>query len=140
MGKKSRQIGKGNKLIVDSNKTEISQEKKEKIQARIAELSDEQLERLLERGKITQYEYEAILEYRKKIKKKKTEKEKFEERIRCNNGIIKKIVNLGKKFRKQENEYKQYQENLKDEEKILNKDERIRSSSGRKQKERTHDR
>lgn len=148
MGKKSKQIGREKRnLIVDSNKSQISQEKKEKIEARIAELSDEQLEKLFESGKITQSEYESILEYRKKLKKKKTEKEKFEERIRCNNSIIQKIVNLGRKFRRQEAEYEQYQENLRDKDKILDRDERMRSGSGQKQKERmrgsggrTHDR
>lgn len=147
MGKKSKQIGREkSNLIVESNKAPISQDKKEKIQARIAELSDEQLDKLFESGKITQSEYEAILEYRKKLKKKKTEKEKFEERIRCNNGIIQKIVNLGRKFRRQENEYNKYGESLRNKDKILDRDERIRSNDGQRQMERgrssgrTHDR
>lgn len=138
MGKKSKQIGREkSNLIIDSNKTQISQEKKERIKARITELSDEQLESLFESGKITQSEYEAILEYRKKLKKRKTEKEKFEERIRCNNGIIQKIINIGRKFRRQDVEYQKYQEGLKNKDKILDRDERIRGNDGQKQMERT---
>lgn len=138
MGKKSKQIGREKRnLIVDSNSSQISDEKKEKFKAKLLEISDEQLEKLFETGKITQSEYEAILEYRKKLKKKKTEKEKFEERIRCNNGIIQKIVNLGRKFRRQEAMYEQYQDNLRNQDKILDRDERIRSGSGQKQIERS---
>lgn len=138
MGKKSKQIGREkSNLIIDSNKTQISQEKKERIKARITELSDEQLENLFESGKITQSEYEAILEYRKKLKKRKTEKEKFEERIRCNNGIIQKIINIGRKFRRQDVEFQKYQEGLKNKDKILDRDERIRGNDGQKQMERT---
>ena len=143
MGKKSKQIGGENrKLIVDSKIDLGSKATSEKFQAKIAELSDEQLEKLFESGKINQSEYELILEYRKKLKKKKTDKEKFEERIRCNNGIIQKIVNLGRKFRKQENEYKKYQESLKNnqlEDLDLQKEERIRSKgNGERQIERSH--
>lgn len=115
MGKKSKQIGKDNQ----------SQEKKEKIKAKILELSDEEIEKLFEEGKITQSEYEAIINYRKQ-KKKKTDKEKFEERIRCNNGIIQKIITLGRKFRKQEQAMQDL--NL-DKNKVLNRDERIRTKS-----------
>lgn len=142
---KAKQIGRNNNLIVDSKKTVQANEiDKENIAARIAELSDEKLEELFSKGKISQSEYEAILAYRKKLKKKKTEKEKFEERIRCNNGIIQKIVNLGRKFRRQEVEYDQYQNSLRNKEKILNRDERLRGS-GQKERtrgkgERTHDR
>ena len=148
MGKKSKQIGREkSNLIVDSSKSQLSQEKKEELRNRIMELSDEQLESLFEKGRISQTEYEAILQYRKKQKKKKTEKEKFEERIRCNNGIIQKIVNLGRKFRRQEYEYNKYGESIKNKDKILDRDERIRSNGGQRQMERgrgssgrTHDR
>lgn len=36
---------------------------------------------------------------KKQKSKKKSEKEKFEERIRCDNSIIAKIVNLGRRYR-----------------------------------------
>ncbi len=143
---KAKQIGKNKSdLLVDSSKkTQINKAEKENIQARIADLSDEKLEKLFEMGKITQSEYEAILEYRKKLKKKKTEKEKFEERIRCNNGIIQKIVNLGRKFRRQEIQQEEYQNSLRNKDKILDRDERLREG-GQKERsrgkgERTHDR
>ena len=43
------------------------------------------------------------MNFRKKQKsKKKSEQEKFEERIRCDNTIISKIVNLGRKYRVEE--------------------------------------
>ena len=141
---KSKQIGRNN-LIVDSKKSiKVNEVEKETLQSRIAELSDEKLEKLFETGKITQSEYEAILEYRKKLKKKKSEKEKFEERIRCNNGIIQKIVNLGRKFRRQELHQEEYQNSLRNKDKILDRDERLREG-GQKERsrgkgERTHDR
>jgi len=54
-------------------------------------------------GKIDQAEYEYILSFRKKKKaRKKSDKEKFEERIRCNNNVIQKVIRLGRKFRLQE--------------------------------------
>ena len=143
---KAKQIGKNKSdLLVDSSKkTQINQTEKENIQARIADLSDEKLEKLFEMGKITQSEYEAILEYKKKLKKKKTEKEKFEERIRCNNGIIQKIVNLGRKFRRQEIQQEEYQNSLRNKDKILDRDERLREGGqkerSRGKSERTHDR
>lgn len=115
MGKKSKQIGKDNQ----------TQEKKEMIKSKILELSDEEIEKLFEDGKITQNEYEAIINYRKQ-KKKKTDKEKFEERIRCNNSIIQKIITLGRKFKKQEQAMQDL--NL-DKDKVLNRDERIRTKS-----------
>lgn len=142
---KAKQIGRNNNLIVDSKKTiQVNNAEKEALKARIADLSDEKLEELFEAGKITQSEYEAIIEYRKKLKKKKTEKEKFEERIRCNNGIIQKIVNLGRKFRRQEILQEEYQNSLRNKDKILDRDERLREG-GQKERsrgkgERTHDR
>ena len=142
---KAKQIGRNNNLIVDSKKTiQVNTAEKEALKARIADLSDEKLEKLFEAGKITQSEYEAIIEYRKKLKKKKTEKEKFEERIRCNNGIIQKIVNLGRKFRRQEILQEEYQNSLRNKDKILDRDERLREG-GQKERsrgkgERTHDR
>ena len=142
---KAKQIGRNNNLIVDSKKTiQVNNAEKEVLKARIADLSDEKLEKLFEAGKITQSEYEAIIEYRKKLKKKKTEKEKFEERIRCNNGIIQKIVNLGRKFRRQEILQEEYQNSLRNKDKILDRDERLREG-GQKERsrgkgERTHDR
>lgn len=145
---KSKQIGREKKnLIVEVNKSQVSQEKREMIKARIAELSDEQIEKLFESGKISQSEYEAILDYRKKLKKKKTEKEKFEERIRCNNGIIQKIINIGRKFRRQEMQ-KQGEYNELDKDQELEREERLRTrGDGQKQMERgrssggrTHDR
>ena len=142
---KAKQIGRNNNLIVDSKKTmQVNNAEKEVLKARIADLSDEKLEKLFDAGKITQCEYEAIIEYRKKLKKKKTEKEKFEERIRCNNGIIQKIVNLGRKFRRQEILQEEYQNSLRNKDKILDRDERLREG-GQKERsrgkgERTHDR
>ena len=142
---KAKQIGRNNNLIVDSKKNiQVNNAEKEALKARIADLSDEKLEKLFEAGKITQSEYEAIIEYRKKLKKKKTEKEKFEERIRCNNGIIQKIVNLGRKFRRQEILQEEYQNSLRNKDKILDRDERLREG-GQKERsrgkgERTHDR
>lgn len=142
---KSKQIGRNNNLIVDSKKTvQVNNAEKEALKTRIEDLSDEKLEKLFETGKITQSEYEAIIAYRKKLKKKKTEKEKFEERIRCNNGIIQKIVNLGRKFRRQELHQEEYQNSLRNKDKILDRDERLRYG-GQKERsrgkgERTHDR
>ena len=84
----------------------------------------------------------------KKLKNKnKSQQEKFEERIRCNNTIIQKIVDLGKKFRKQELEIKQEKDNLAklkrqimeemEEEQDIEKGERLRDRKERlRQKER----
>lgn len=108
MGKRaSKNFGnKKSNLIVDK-KIQDNDEKKKKVEDKILELSDDEIEKLFEDGKINQLEYEYILDYRKKLKdKNKTQKEKFEERIRCNNTIINKIIQLGRKFRSQENIYK----------------------------------
>lgn len=126
MGKKSKQIGMENKKQIA-----LSQEKQNQIKEKILELTDEQIDKLFEKGKITQSEYEAILNYRKS-KKKKTEKEKFEERVRCNNGIIQRIIALGKKFKKQE---KRREERL-NQEMVLEREERIRTKSKEKTRER----
>ncbi len=117
MGKKSKQIGRENKKRVI-----VSQEKREKIKEKILEMTDEQIEKLFENGKITQTEYETILGYRKS-KRKKTDKEKFEERIRCNNGLVQKIIALGRKFRKQEVK----REERLNHDKVLEREERIRT-------------
>lgn len=126
MGKKSKRIGMENK-----KQFSLSQEKQNIIKEKILELTDEQIDKLFEKGKITQLEYETILNYRKS-KKKKTDKEKFEERVRCNNGIIQKIVSLGRKFKMQE---KHKKERL-NPEKVLEKEERIRTKTKEKIRER----
>ena len=70
------------------------------MQDKLLELEDSEIEALFEAGRITQDEYEYILDFRKKQKaRKKSQKEQFEERIRCDNTIISKIVNLGRRFR-----------------------------------------
>lgn len=95
----SKKIGKKSNLIVESQKSK-SDEKSLKLQEKLLELEDSELEALFEAGRITQDEYEYILNLRKKKKeKKKSQKEQFEERIRCDNSIISKIVNLGRRFR-----------------------------------------
>ena len=95
----SRKIGKKNNLIVESNKTS-SNEGSTKLQDKLLELDDSEIEALFEAGRITQDEYEYILNFRKKRKaRKKSKKEQFEERIRCDNNIISKVVNLGRRFR-----------------------------------------
>ena len=95
----SRKIGKKNNLIVESNKTS-SNEGSTKLQDKLLELEDSEIEALFEAGRITQDEYEYILNFRKKRKaRKKSKKEQFEERIRCDNNIISKVVNLGRRFR-----------------------------------------
>jgi len=107
MGKKaSKKIGvKKKKSYIESPKQspyEIEKNKKE-FEEKLLNLSDEEIERLFEEGKINQEEYEYILGLKKKKKQRaKSQKEKFEERIRCNNTIIEKVISLGKKFRRQE--------------------------------------
>ncbi len=94
----NKKVEKQSNLIVESKKKD--DKKSQKLQDKLLELEDSEIEALFEAGRITKEEYEYILNFRKKQKdKKKSEKEKFEERIRCNNQIIEKIVNLGRKFR-----------------------------------------
>lgn len=87
---------KKNNLIVESKKT-VSYDKNKKLQDKLLEMEDSELEALFEAGRITQNEYEYILDFRKR--KKKRQKDLFEERIRCNNTIIEKVIELGRKFR-----------------------------------------
>lgn len=97
--KSSKNIGKKSNFIIESNK-KLSNEKSSKLQDKLLELEDSEMEALFEAGRITQDEYEYILNFRKKQKsRKKSQKEQFEERIRCDNTIIAKIVNLGRRFR-----------------------------------------
>lgn len=98
--KASKRFGKKNNLIVESKKNKTADDKNEKLQDKLLELEDSEIEALFEAGRITQDEYEYILEVRKKKKsRKKNQKEQFEERIRCDNTIISKIINLGRRFR-----------------------------------------
>lgn len=98
--KASKRFGKQNNLIVESKKNKTNDDKNEKLQDKLLELEDSEIEALFEAGRITQDEYEYILEVRKKKKaRKKNQKEQFEERIRCDNTIISKIINLGRRFR-----------------------------------------
>jgi hypothetical protein len=104
MGKKaSRKIG-NKKTSIFNRKTSVTDEEKNvQLENKLLELSDEEIENLYNNGKIDQNEYEYILNFRKKKKeKKKSDKEKFEERIRCSDTIIQKVVELGRKFRIQE--------------------------------------
>ena len=69
------------------------------------------------------------LEKRKKSKKKrKSQKEVFEERIRCNLEIINRTILVGKQFKEEKTQ-------VKDEEKVHDRDERSRQS-GKAPKER----
>ena len=78
-------------------------EKDEKLQDKLLDLEDSEIEALFEAGRITQEEYEYILDFRNKQKaRKKNQKQQFEERIRCDNTIIAKIVSLGRRFRVEE--------------------------------------
>ena len=95
----SKRIGKKNNLIIESNKSN-SNSNDTKLQDKLLQLDDSEIEALFEAGKITQDEYEYILNFRKKKKlRKKSQKEQFEERIRCDNNIISKVINLGRRFR-----------------------------------------
>ena len=95
LGKKDK---KESNLIIESKKS--TSNKKSNLQDKLLELEDSEIEALFEAGRITQDEYEYILNFRKNKKaRKKSEKEKFEERIRCDNIIIQKVVDLGRKFR-----------------------------------------
>lgn len=99
--KASKLFGKNKKqdLIVESKKSK-SDDKDKKLQDKLLELEDSEIEALFEAGRITQEEYEYILDFRKKQKvRKKSQKEQFEERIRCDNNIISKVINLGRRFR-----------------------------------------
>lgn len=101
--KASKRFGKKSNLIVESNKKQKNDDKDKKLQDKLLELEDSEIEALFEAGRITQEEYEYILNFRKKKKaRKKSQQEQFEERIRCDNTIISKIVNLGRKFRVEE--------------------------------------
>ena len=98
--KPGRKFGKKNEP--NEKKQKIPKDKKTdaKLQDKLLELEDSEIEALFEAGRITQDEYEYILDFRKKQKtRKKSQKEQFEERIRCDNTIISKIVNLGRRFR-----------------------------------------
>lgn len=125
MGKKaSRKIG--NNFIQKNKKLNNTQNegKKQELENKLLELSDDDIEKLFEAGKIDQSEYEYILSFRKKQRnKKKSQKEKFEERIRCNDNIIQKVINLGRKFRVQE--IFQRQESNKNRTKLNYSDEEI---------------
>ena len=99
--KASKMFGKNQKsgLIIESKKSK-SDGKDQKLQDKLLNLEDSEIEALFEAGRITQEEYEYILDLKKKQKsRKKSEKEKFEERIRCDNTVISRIVNLGRRFR-----------------------------------------
>ena len=97
-GKKN---SKKSNLIVESKKTTKKNNKDVKLQDKLLELEDYEIEALYEADRISEEEYNYILDFRKKKKsrKKKSQKEQFEERIRCDNTIIEKIVNLGRKYR-----------------------------------------
>lgn len=98
--KASKKVNKKSNLIIESKKSNKTSDKTKKLLDKLLELEDSELEALFESGRITQEEYEYIIDYKKKKKsKKRNQKEQFEERIRCDNTIIEKIVNLGRKFR-----------------------------------------
>ena len=98
--KPSKRFGKKNETTVKKQKTSKDKKADEKLQDKLLELEDSEIEALFEAGRITQDEYEYILDFRSKQKaRKKSQKEQFEERIRCDNTIISKIVNLGRRFR-----------------------------------------
>lgn len=95
----SKRIGKKNNLIIESNNSK-STSNDAKLQDKLLQLDDSEIEALFEAGRITQDEYEYILNFRMKKKaRKKSKQEQFEERIRCNNTIISKVINLGRRFR-----------------------------------------
>lgn len=140
LGKKaSRMISKNKSNNLKSNKSNSNQseEKRKQLEEKLLELTDKELEALFEMRKIDQTEYEYILAFRKKQKaRKKSDKEKFEERIRCNNSVIQKVVNLGRKFRLQEIFSRQgntkrsatQNENYLEEEQDIEREERLRES------------
>ena len=99
--KASKRFEKKSGFIVDSKKIKAnSKENEQKLQEKLLELEDAEIEALFEAGRITQEEYEYILAFRKKKKeRKKSQQDKFEERIRCDNTIISKVINLGRRFR-----------------------------------------
>lgn len=71
---------------------------------------------LIEIGLIDEKEMKKIKKLKDK-KRRKSEKEMFEERVRCNLEIINRTIAVGKQFKKQERQRK-------DEERRKNKDER----------------
>lgn len=79
-------------------------------------------------GVIDRQELEKIEKLRNK-KRRKTQKENFEERVRCNLEIINRTILVGKQFKMQE------KQRAKDEERIQNKEERT-PTRGTRQKER----
>ena len=96
----SKKVGRKNNLIIESNQSNNANPKSMKLQDKLLELEDSEIEALFEAGRITQDEYEYILKLRKKKKaRKKSEKEQFEERIRCDDTVISKIIHLGRRFR-----------------------------------------
>ncbi len=98
--KASRKNEKKSNLIVESKTPIKSDDKTNKLQDKLLELEDSEIEALFQAGRITQDEYEYILNFRKNKKsRKKSEKDRFEERIRCDNTIIQKVIDLGRKFR-----------------------------------------
>lgn len=144
MGKgASRKIGskRANKNIESLNNSDG--DKKELLEKKLLELEDSEIEALFKAGKIDQAEYEYIIAFRKKKKeKKKSQKEKFEERIRCNENIIKKVIDLGKKFRLQElfrqsesrkiselNRTDELLEKISEDDKDIEREERIRTKN-----------
>lgn len=79
-------------------------------------------------GVIDKQELERIEKLRNK-KRRKSQKENFEERVRCNLEIINRTILVGKQFKMQE------KQRAKDEERIPNKEERTRNG-GAKQRDR----
>jgi hypothetical protein len=148
MGKNaSKKVGNKKTSIFNRKTSAINEEKKAQLENKLLELSDEEIENLYNNGKIDQSEYEYILKFRKRKKeRKKSDKEKFEERIRCNDTIIQKVIELGRKFRIQEMFKKQeIEENkrndallqslqgigIEDEEQDIERGERLRSRGAR---------
>ena len=100
--KLNKKVEKRSNLIIESKKNK-SNNKEMNLQDKLLNLEDFEIEALFNAGRITQAEYEYIIEFRKKKKsRKKSQQEKFEERIRCDNTIIEKVINLGRKFRVEE--------------------------------------
>ena len=63
----SKRIGKKSNLIIESNKLS-SNSNDAKLQDKLLQLDDSEIEALFEAGKINQNEYEYILNFRKKMK------------------------------------------------------------------------